>query len=209
MRQPSLYLRQQWRTNTVGVGALAAVVVLTLALFFGGSLFGGSHASTRSAQDYDYRLAHDPIALNGTREKLFVLERWITGWGGPSGASVNVLIVDSDDASSRWMFPDNGQTILTRDELHANDGALAPVTGLVLTVTNASGESQRESLYYWRVGGGPAVRFLTADTVVSADQAGPDRYLVVYRNGVRTLAAVYSLIDFNVMAQKPAPEVPQ
>jgi hypothetical protein len=147
--------------------------------------------------------------LNGSRERLFVLERWKTGASQPSGASVNLLIVDSDDASSQWMFPDNGQTILLRDELHATEGTLAPVSGLVLTVGNTGGEKQQESLYYYRVGGGPAVRFLTADAIVSADQAGPDRYLVIYRNGTHTTAAIYSLVDFRVLVEKAAPDAPQ
>jgi len=209
LRQPNLYLRDQWRTNTVGIGALGVLGLAALALvfFFHGPLFGRTQAGGKPA--HEYRLSHDAIALSGTREKLFVLQRWDTGSDQAGGASVNLLVVDTGDASSRWMFPDNGQTILTRDEIRTSDGALAPVSGLVLTVANTDGEKQRESLYYYRVSGGPAVRFLTADAIVAADQAGPDRYLAVYRDGAHTIAAVYSLIDLRVLTEKPAPDVPQ
>lgn len=205
MRQPSLYLRQQWRTNTAGLAVLTLVglIAVGFALWRLVPAPNGPQAAVSQAAD-DYRLSHDAIALSGTRERLFVLERWKSGAGG---AAVNLLVVNSDDASSRWMFPDNGQTILSRDELHSSEG-FAPVTGLVLTVSARGSEKPRESLYFYRVGGGPAVRFLTVDTVISADQAGSDRYLVLARKDGRLTAALYSLIDFRVLAEKPAPDVP-
>lgn len=206
MRQPSLYLRQQWRTNTAGLAALTLVglVVVGFALWRLVPSSPGPQATASQAAD-DYRLSHDAISLNGTHEKLFVLERWK---GNAGGASVNLLIVNSDDATSRWMFPDNGQTILSRDELHSGDGAFSPVSGLVLTVSARGSEKPHESLYFYRVGGGPAVRFLTVDTIISADQAGSDRYLVLARKDGHTTAALYSLIDFRVLAEKPAPDIP-
>jgi hypothetical protein len=210
VRQASLYVREQWRINTVGLGVLtvAGLIVLAAVLWFRGPAAGLGAAST--GQGYDLRLSHYALALTGTRERLFVLERWKTDSDPPSGASVNLLIVNSDDASSRWMFPDNGQTILSRDELHITDSGTiySPVTGLVLTASNTAGESARESLYYYRIGGGPAVRFLTADSIVSAQQAGSDRYLVIYRNRTHTTAAVFSLVDFRVVTEKPVPDVP-
>jgi hypothetical protein len=206
VRQPSLYLRQQWRTNTVALAALtlAGLVVVGFALWRLVPPSPGPQAAASQTTE-DYRLSHDAISLSGTREKLFVLEHWRKG---ASGASVNLLIVNSDDATSRWMFPDNGQTILSRDELHGGDGTFSPVTGLVLTVSARGSEKPRESLYYYRVGGGPAVRFLTVDTIISADQAGSDRYLVLARKDGRMTAALYSLIDFRVLAEKPAPDIP-
>jgi hypothetical protein len=204
VRQPSLYLRQQWRTNTAALAGLtlAGLVVVGFALW---RLVPPEPQAIASQAADDYRLSHDAITLNGTREKLFVLEHWK---GGATGAAVNLLIVNSDDATSRWMFPDNGQTILSRDELHGGDGGFVPVTGLVLAVSARDAEKPRESLYFYRVGGGPAVRFLTVDTIISADQAGSDRYLVLARKDGHMTAALYSLIDFRVLAEKPAPDVP-
>lgn len=203
VRQPSLYVRNTWPTNTGALTAAIAAAVL-VAGFIIWRLSSAAGGETANA-NVEYRLSHDAITLVGTHEKLFALERWQKD--AQAGAATNLLIVSSDDATSRWMFPDNGQTILTRNELHASDpaGVFSPVTGLVLTVSTGS----RESLYYYRVGGGPAVRFLTADTVLSADQAGLDRYLVLARNGAHVTAAVYSLVDFKVVSEKHAPDVPQ
>jgi len=204
VRQSSLYVRHTWPINTGALTAAIAAAVLVVG-FIIWRLSAGAASSDTTNTNIEYRLSHDAITLTGTREKLFVLERWQKD--AASGAAANMLIVSSDDASSHWMFPDNGQTILARDELHASDpaGVFSPVTGLVLTVTTGS----RESLYYYRVGGGPAVRFVTADTVISADQAGLDRYLVLVRNGTHVHAAVYSLVDFQMVSDKPAPDVPQ
>lgn len=205
LRAPSVDLRGGWRVKTLGLGALAlgSLVLLTLVLWFREPVAAADSGS------FDYRLSHDAVMLSGTRERLFALERWQAQADQPAGASVNLLIVNSDDASSRWMFPDNSQTILRRDELHASDGMgiYAPVSGLVLTV--ASGDRQRQSLYYYRVGSGAAVRFLTADTIISGDQVGPDRYLVIYRDRARTAAGIYSLVDFRSVAEREMPEIPQ
>jgi hypothetical protein len=186
-------------TGAIVAAIGAAVVLMGLILWL-----RAPGAANAQRSDVEYRLSHDAVTLAGSREKLFVLERWQKD--GNSGAVTNILIVNSDDASSRWMFPDNGQTVLKRDELHGSDAAniWSPVTGLVLTVATGA----RESLYYYRVGGSPAVRFLTADAIISADQVAADRYLVLIRNGSQVTAAVYSLVDFRVVSTKAAPDVP-
>lgn len=205
MRLPSLYFREQWRSNTTALAALtiAGLIVAGFALW---RLVPQTVATANNpSQPADeYRLSHDAVSIAGSSVKLFVLERW---HDRAAGAAVNVLIVNGEDATSRWMFPDNGQTILRRDELHSGESFAAPVTGLVLIVSNASGA--RESLYYYRVGGGPAVRFLTADDVISGEQVGGDRYLVLSRNGLHATAALYSLIDLKLLVEKPMPDVPQ
>lgn len=199
VRQPSLYVREQFGFNPASLVALivGAIAVLGAILWL-----RMPAAPLEDNKDLaEYRLSHDAISLAGAREKLFVLERW----NKSEGASANVLIVNGDDATSHWMFPDNTQTILARDELHSGDGTWSPVTGLVLTVATSAGES----LYYYRIGGGPAVRFMTADSVISGDQIGSDRYLVLARRGTKVTATVYSLADFKVVTEKDAPDVPQ
>lgn len=203
VRQSSLYVRHTWPINTGALTAAIAAAVLVVGFVIWRLSTG--FAGDTAAANTEYRLSHDAITLTGTREKMFALERWKKD--AQSGAAVNMLIVSTDEGVSHWMFPDNGQTILVRDELHASDpaGVFSPVTGLVLTVSTGA----RESLYFYRVGGGPAVRFLTADTVISAEQAGLDRYLVLMRNGTHMTAAVYSLVDFQMVSAKPAPDMPQ
>ncbi len=199
MRQPSLYVREQFGFNTAGLVALIVGAIALLGLILWLRMPAAPSSDDKDAAEY--RLSHDAITLGGTREKLFVLERW----NKSAGVSANILIVNGDDATSRWMFPDNDQSILKRSELHNNDGAWSPVAGLVLTVATPAGES----LYYYRVGGGPAVRFLTADSVISGDQVGSDRYLVLARRGTKVTASVYSLVDFKLVTEKAAPDLPQ
>jgi len=210
VQQASTFFRQHLNTASIAAFGLAGAVILVASLIGwlrSPFVVDGDSMGLRDRGDYELQLSHDGVTLAGTSERLFGLERWKRDSGEPSGASVNILIVNSFDATSRWMFPDNGQTILSRDELHASDGAFAPVTGLVLAVSNRDGD--RQSLYCYRVGGGPAVRFLTADSIVTAQQAGIDRYLAIYRNGGTTTAAVFSLVDFRVLASKPLPDTPQ
>lgn len=203
MRQSSLYVRETWRIGTGAIVAAAGAAIVLIGLILWLRMPSGVATSAPANADVEYRLSHDAIALAGTREKLFRLERWQKN---ASGAVANLLVVNGSDASSRWMFPDNGQSILSRDELHGNEmsSIYSPVTGLVLTVATGA----RESLYYYRVGGGPAVRFLTADSIISTDQTTPDRFLVVYRNGSRLTVAVYSLVDFRPVSEKAAPDIP-
>ena len=200
MRQPSLYVRQGFNPVNLGVLLVGTIVLLGLMLWL---RTPSAPSADSRAEASEYRLSHDSVTLAGTHERLFVLERWHAG----EGASANILVVNGEDATSRWMFPDNTQTILKRDELHGSDSgsSWSPVTGLVLTVATSAGES----LYYYRVDGGPAVRFLTADAVISGDQVSSDRYLVLARHGAKVSASVYSLVDFHVVTEKAAPDVPQ
>ncbi len=207
MLQPIQILRERWRSNPLGV-VTAAFGVLFIAAILAAWLRDPLPAGEQgSGQNAEFSLSQQAITLNGTRERLIVLERWNKD---SSGASVNLLIVNTDDASGRWMFPDNSQIILSRDELHSTDRDVSPVTGLVLTVsTTGGGEKARQSLYHYSIGGGPAVRFLTADSIVTAQQVGFDRYLVVYRNNNKSAAETFSLLDFRSLAQKPLPDIPQ
>jgi hypothetical protein len=51
------------------------------------------------------------------------------------------------------------------------------------------------------------VKFFTADRVLVAQQAGADRYLVIYENGDKAAAQLFSLLDFKPLSQSPLPDV--
>ena len=222
MRDTRTYFRYLWQFNAVVIAILGLVAVVALLSLFFRSLFDApprpspaDFSQMGAAHGFTFRLARDAIPLAGTRERLFVLERWQGDPSAPNaaGVDVNLLVVNGEDASSHWMFPANDQTILSRDILHADAGAFSPVSGMVLTVldhdvSDDGGRRDREALYCYRVGGGQAVRFFTADTIMAAQQAGPDRYLVIYRNGKSATAEIFSLIDFHSIAKRPLPDVP-
>jgi hypothetical protein len=66
-----------------------------------------------------------------------------------------------------------------------------------------------ESLYYYRVGSGTAVRFFTADRILATQQFGADRYLVIYEDRNGAGANLYSLYDLKLLSTKPLPSVPE
>jgi hypothetical protein len=205
------FFRYLWRFNAVAIGVLALAGIV--ALSSGAVIWAldppppdNNAVPIASGHGYAFRLEPKAIPLNGTNEQLFVLQRLNTS--EPEGATANLLVVNTDDASNHWMFPDNGQTILSRDELHTMDpsGDFSQVIGVVVEVTTDS-KADRESLYYYRVGGGPAVKFLTARNILSMQQVAPDRYLVLYRNENRPVAALFSTLDFKSLSERPLPDV--
>jgi hypothetical protein len=230
MRDASKYFQYLWRFNAVVMAVIGFAIVAAFVTNLLSSLWNapdsgaaGSFAPVpRSAEHgYTYRLARDAIRLSGTREVLFVLKRWKgTGYGESSSNAqdVNFLVVDDGNAASHWLFRGYDRTILSRDEVHASDvadfNAYSPVVALVLTVldadTNKGGRidgKDRESLYFYRVGGAFAVKFFTADHVLATQQVGMDRYLVIYENGDKAAATLFSMIDFKPLFQRPLPDV--
>ena len=234
MQNAEKYFRYLWRFNAVAMAVIGVAVVVAFVANLLSSLWTAPHSGPagnftpvpKSAEHgYTYRLARDAIRLSGTREVVFALKRW-KGDPDESGASssgaqdVNLLIVDDGNVASHWLFRGTDRTILARDEVHASDianyNAYSPVVALVLTVldadTNKDGRIDRknwESLYFYRVGGASAVKFFAADHVLAAQQVGTDRYLVIYENGNKAAAQLFSMVDFKPLAQNPLPDVPE
>ena len=234
MQNAEKYFRYLWRFNAAMMAVIGFAVVIAFVVNLLSPLWSASHSGTagsfapvpKSAErGYTYRLAHDAIRLSGTREQIFVLKRWKgdAGEQEPSSSDaqdVNLLVVDDVNATSRWLFRGTARTILSRDEVHASDvadfNAYSPVVALVLTVldadTNKDGGidgKDRQSLYFYRVGSAAAVEFFTADRVLAAQQAGSDRYLVIYENGNKAAAQLFSMLDFKPLSQNPLPDVPE
>ncbi|MDE2134384.1 MAG: hypothetical protein KGM97_09340 [Alphaproteobacteria bacterium] len=225
MKDVEKFFRYLWRFNAVAMAVIGLGVIVAFAGFLLSALWSAPRsdragtfvAVPKSARHgYTYGLGNDAFRLAGTSEEVFVLERW-KGDDSPSGArNVNLLVVNGDTAASHWLFRGNAQLILSRDEVHASDianyNALSPVTALVLTVADAGTDGaakDRESLYYYRVGGGDAVRFFTADRILAGRQAGADKYLVIYQDGGAAAAGLFSTYDFRLLAKKPVPQIPE
>jgi hypothetical protein len=227
------YFRYLWRFNAVVMAVIGFAVVIAFVANLFSPFWNASHSGPagnfapvpKSAEHgYTYRLARDAIRLSGTREEIFALRRWkgdLDDGASSSGAQdVNLLVVDDSSAASHWLFRGTGRTILSRDEVHASDvanyNAYSPVVALVLTVldadTNRDGKidgKDRESLYVYRVGSAFAVEFFTADHILAAQQVGSDRYLVIYEDGNKAAAQLFSMLDFKPLSQEPLPDVPE
>lgn len=142
-----------------------------------------------------------------------------------SARSVNLLAIDQSTVESHWIFRGYNRAILSDDPVYdvipspivpfepgpARSSAIALVITVVDADTNKDGElteKDRQSVYVYRPGTAEAVRLLTADFIVSRQQSGNDRYLVVYENGSSAIAATYSVPDFRLIVEKPLPKVP-
>lgn len=227
MKDVEKFFRYLWRFNAVAMAVIGFGVIVGFVGFLFSALWSAPQSDRAGAfapvpksarHGYTYRLGNDAFRLAGTSEEVFVLERW-KGDDSPSGTrNVNLLVVNGDTAASHWLFRGNGQLILSRDEVHASDianyNAVSPVTALVLTAVDVGADDKlaardRESLYYYRVGGGGAVRFFTADRILAGRQAGADKYLVIYQDGGAAAAGLFSTYDFRLLAKKPVPQVPE
>ena len=67
----------------------------------------------------------------------------------------------------------------------------------------------RHSLYVYRAGAVEAVKFISADSFLSLQQMGADKYLVIYENGKTAAAATFSLPDLKLLSDKSLPNVPK
>ena len=224
MQNAEKYFRYLLRFNAIAMAVIGFAVVIAFVANLLSPLWSAPHSGPagsfapipKSAEHgYTYELARDAVRLSGTREEIFVLKRWK---GGPEARDVNLLVVNNLSAASHWLFRGTDRTILARDEVHASDvadfNAYSPVVAIVLTVADADTNKDdkldgkdRRSLYFYRVGAASAVKFFTADRVLVAQQAGADRYLVIYENGDKAAAQLFSLLDFKPLSQSPLPDV--
>jgi hypothetical protein len=222
MQDLSKHFQYLWRFNAVVMAVIGLAIIVAFIASVLSPLWNESRSDQAGAfvplpQDaqsgYTYKLGSDAIRLAGTSETIFVLRRWKGSSASSSGAQdVNLLAVNGDSAASHWLFGGASQHILSRDELHASDVAnyneTSPVMALVVKIADTDSDKHRESLCFYRVGGGSAVKFFTADRILAGQQVGADRYLVVYENSNVAASALFSIIDLKMLSKKSLPAIP-
>jgi hypothetical protein len=186
-------------------------------------------------KEFTYRLQSSAERHVVGQEELIPLGRWngspetyslghiSSGGYVEETRSPNVLAVNQVTVESHWIFKGYNRNIIANDLIYeAVPNPVPPITGqpasaiaLVMTVVDADTnnddeltEKDRKSLYVYRAGAMEAARLLTADLIVSRQQSGNDRYLVVYENGNSAVAATFSIPEFKLIAEKPLPKVP-
>ncbi len=137
--------------------------------------------------------------------------------------AVNLLVIDGATGKSHWMFSGYKRLILSAVLLYEDEQpALAfqnrdatPAAGAILRIidkdTNGDGKltpDDRLSLYVYLPGSQP-VEFLSADTIVSMDHIGKDKFLIVYENGKSAFAATYDSTIFKLISREQLPNVPK
>jgi hypothetical protein len=254
MTDENRFFRYLWRFNAL---VLAGLGIAGACAAIGSFLFpwrpaelapkgGFAPIPAAAEKEFTYRLEDGGVSQWVGQEGIAALERWKGApasyglemkvmiaasssrrWAG--NRNVNMLAVNSGDASSHWLFKGYDRAILSDDLIYpgrttAEQSAdrYAPLefrsaaTALVMTVvdadTNGDGdlsEKDRQSFYVYRPGTGDPVKLFTADLIKSAHQTGPSSYLVIYEKGRSAFAATYSIPDFKLVAEKPLPDVPK
>ena len=132
--------------------------------------------------------------------------------------TVNVLVIDAKGGDSVWLFPTNKQVIVSRDSLF--EGAAKgfskpqtdprPVIGMVMLVApDGTAKTEPSAVYVWTKESGKTVKLFVADKVLSFDQSGADRYLILYEKGTETHVATYALPEFKLISDKRVPDLPK
>jgi hypothetical protein len=136
---------------------------------------------------------------------------------------MNVLVVDPKSGEGAWLFPTNKQIINIREALFEGAAKVQsqpatdqrPAMGMVMYVTdtdtNKDGKltaKDATSVYFWLKGATSATKLFSADRILNYNQAGADRYVILYQKGKETHSAVYSLPDFKQLSDKRMPDAP-
>jgi hypothetical protein len=143
--------------------------------------------------------------------------------------AVNLLVIDTQSGASKWLFGGYKRRILSQEAVYqgapkqpaplpAQSGsktAIATAIALVLRTidadTNKDGELDSkdvQSLYYFRSNNARAVKFFSAEYILSSGETDTGDYLIVYEQGREAFAATFEIPDFKLKSTQKLPEVP-
>lgn len=168
--------------------------------------------------------------LSGTNKIMFTLDRVTHGTKslalkrGPRDAdqreTVNILLVDMEDASGRWLFEGVNQVVDRVREIHGEDAATdetsdPPVLGLLVAIKTAKpgSEGGNDQGWQWtylvdRLNGmAPQTVLQDIETVRRVTQSDPESLFFVYERDGRTIAARYSIETLEPVAEHELPRL--
>lgn len=233
MHEENRFFRILWRVNAVLLALAGLLAAGLLAAAAAGMLFSGFGRrdepvpmKSAAGDKVRFELAPEGTPLQGTTFMLFTLNRERSAFAdegsfsgrGNTGQDANYLIVDSGTASGTWLFAHETQAIWSRLLLYKTPSADGGdvVTAMILTVTDADTDQDgaltgrdRQSLCFYRPGAARAVKFFTADNIWSVRQVDADRFSVVYGDGGKTEAAVFSTHDVALLRKSVLPAYPK
>ena len=232
MHEENRFFRILWRVNAVLLaltGLLAVGLLCTVAVGLLMSNFGRHDEpvpmKSAAGDKVRYELAPEGTPLQGTPFMLYTLNRRSGAFAdegsfsgrGNTGQDANYLIVDSGTASGTWLFAHETQAIWSHVLLYKTPSADGGdvVTAMILTVADTDTDKDgaltgrdRQSLCFYRPGDARAVKFFTADNIWSVRQIDADRFSVVYGDGGKTAAAVFSTHDVALLRTGVLPDFP-
>ncbi|HEX4302909.1 MAG TPA: hypothetical protein VHZ78_08950 [Rhizomicrobium sp.] len=224
------FFRFVWRFNAVLI-ALVGILGFGLTIFGGLQLFGGERplpVQATADDEVQYNLEPAIQPLTGTGEVLFTLKRSRGGLRGGGGSyssgraeqDANYLVVRGDTAAGVWLFAHSGQVIWSQTDIQKTVPATGPggdtVAAVVMTVADDDTDKDgvfttqdRQSLYVYRVGGGPAEKFFSADNISHVAQIDSARLLVIFTDKGVLGAATFSISDFKLLSRSALPPAPK
>jgi hypothetical protein len=134
---------------------------------------------------------------------------------------VNILVTDAKSGEGVWLFPTNQQVITSRDAVYEGAAKAVtqsntdprPVVGMVMMVTDIgkAGKAIKDtaSVYLWTKQSAKMVKLFAADKVLSYDQSGAERYMILYQRGAETRLATYAVPGFDLQSDKRMPDMPK
>jgi hypothetical protein len=249
MADDNKFFRFIWRLDAILLAIAGALAITLLGVGFVTNFLrpkyepipeGNFRPVPRAAeQNYTYRLESQYDTASLPHERILVLRRWK---GSPESYgfalekppaslsyssystytdAANLLAINTDDGTSRWLFEGYGRTILTQEVIFngpppsiGRATSAEPIASVIRSVdsdTNKDGEldgKDTQSLYAYRPGDTRAVKFFTADYILSAGETDAENYLVVYEKGPSAFAATFHIPDFKLKSVQKIPGVP-
>lgn len=143
---------------------------------------------------------------------------------GPGTDDVNAMVVDPRTGKGAWLFAGTKRNIVTREGIY--EGAVKgrttaetdtrPLIGLVLWVAETDTDKDGAltnadaiTLYLWRKGETKVTKIRTVENLLSTSQVAADRWLITYRTGNTFHSALYSVPEFELIAENQLPEMPK
>jgi hypothetical protein len=188
-------------------------------------------------QNYTYRLEDQADVDSLPHEKMLALRRWkgapetyglakeyerdIRSASSVFTDAVNLLAIDTSNGTSRWLFDGYARSILSQEIIYSggppppqatSSAAVASVIRSIDADTNRDGEFDEkdiQSLYFYRPGDKRAIRFFTADYILSEKETDDGDFLVVYEKGSAAFAVTYHVPDFKLKSRLQLPDVPR
>lgn len=187
-------------------------------------------------QSYTYRLSDQPDFTSFGQEQFYVLQRWkgapssygladVMATSSPAyryNDAFNLLAVNTTTGSSHWLFEGYRRAVVDQESIYRGGPAPvvpppvapAPIALVIRTVdkdTNNDGRfdfSDRQSLYYYRIGDERASKFFEAEYILSMREVEGGNFFVVYEEGQSAIAATFRVPDFKLLSQHKLPDVP-
>jgi hypothetical protein len=142
----------------------------------------------------------------------------------PGVEDVNIMVVDPKSGKGHWLFEGTKRNIVMREAIYEGANKVKtvsqtdtrPLIGLVFWVVETDTDkdgaltaSDAITLCLWLKGETRVTKLMQVDYLLSTSQITADRWLVTYRKGKELHTALYSVPEFQLVADNVLPDAPK